>query len=46
LTTNTDFVAGHQYHTDCARSKYADQQAANLEALKKRLANEKQKSSS
>jgi hypothetical protein len=43
LTTNTDFVAGHRYHTDCARSKYAGQQAANLEALKKRLADEKQK---
>jgi predicted metal-dependent HD superfamily phosphohydrolase len=38
LTTNTDFVAGHQYHTDYARSKYAEQQAANLAALKKRLA--------
>jgi len=43
LTTNTDFVAGHRYHTDCARSKYADQQAANLEALKKRLADVEQK---
>ena len=43
LTTNTDFVAGHRYHTDCARSKYADQQAANLEALKKRLDKEKRK---
>lgn len=43
LTMNTNFVAGHQYHTDCARSKYGGEQAANLEALKKRLADEKQK---
>jgi len=43
LTTNTDFVAGHQYHTECARSKYAEQQAANLEALKKRLDKERRK---
>ncbi len=43
LTKNTDFVAGHEYHTDYARSKYAEQQAANLEALKKRLMDEKRK---
>jgi predicted metal-dependent HD superfamily phosphohydrolase len=43
LTLNTDFVSGHPYHTDCARSKFADQHAANLEALKKRLSQEKQK---
>jgi predicted metal-dependent HD superfamily phosphohydrolase len=46
LTMNTDFVAGHQYHTDCARSKYADQHAANVKALKKRLTQERQKRSS
>jgi hypothetical protein len=43
LTMNTNFVAGHRYHTDCARSKYGGEQAANLEILKKRLAKEKQK---
>ena len=43
LTKNTDFVAGHEYHTDYARSKYAEQQAANLEALKQRLMREKRK---
>jgi predicted metal-dependent HD superfamily phosphohydrolase len=37
LTMNTIFVAGHQYHTDYARSKYAPQHAANLAALKERL---------
>jgi predicted metal-dependent HD superfamily phosphohydrolase len=37
LTMNTLFVAGHQYHTDYARSKYAPQHAANLAALKERL---------
>ncbi|NTV56413.1 MAG: hypothetical protein HGA74_03920, partial [Deltaproteobacteria bacterium] len=34
---NTVFVAGHQFHTDYARSKYAPQHAANLAALKERL---------
>ena len=43
LTKNTDFVAEHEYHTDYARSKYAEQQAANLEALKQRLMREKRK---
>jgi len=37
LTMNTDFVAGHRYHTDCARSKYAQGQSANLKALRGRL---------
>ena len=37
LTMDTIFVAGHQYHTDYARSKYAPQHAANLAALKERL---------
>jgi predicted metal-dependent HD superfamily phosphohydrolase len=37
LTMNTVFVAGHQFHTDYARSKYAPQHAANLAALKERL---------
>lgn len=37
LTMNTDFVAGHRYHTDCARSKYARGQTVNLKALRKRL---------
>jgi len=37
LTMNTDFVAGHRYHTDCARSKYAQGQADNLKALRERL---------
>jgi hypothetical protein len=37
LTMNTLFVAGHQFHTDYARSKYAPQHAANLAALKERL---------
>ncbi len=37
LTVNTIFVAGHQYHTDYARSKYAPQHAANLAALRERL---------
>lgn len=37
LTMNMLFVAGHQYHTDYARSKYAPQHAANLAALKERL---------
>ena len=36
LTMNTIFVAGHQYHTDYARSKYAPQHAVNLAALKER----------
>jgi predicted metal-dependent HD superfamily phosphohydrolase len=37
LTMNTLFVAGHRFHTDFARSKYAPQHAANLAALKERL---------
>jgi predicted metal-dependent HD superfamily phosphohydrolase len=37
LTMNTLFVAGHQFHTDYARSKYAPQHAVNLAALKERL---------
>ncbi len=37
VTMNTIFVAGHQYHTDYARSKYAPQHTANLAALKERL---------
>jgi predicted metal-dependent HD superfamily phosphohydrolase len=37
LTMNIVFVAGHQYHTDYARSKYAPQHAANVAALKERL---------
>jgi len=37
LTMNTLFVAGHQFHTDYARSKYAPRHAANLGALKERL---------
>jgi predicted metal-dependent HD superfamily phosphohydrolase len=37
LTMNTLFVAGHQYHTEYARSKFAQQHAANLAALKERL---------
>jgi predicted metal-dependent HD superfamily phosphohydrolase len=43
LTMNAKFVAGHPYHTKCARSKFAQQHAANLEALKKRLTHERQK---
>ena len=43
LTMNTNFVSGHPYHTECARSKFAEQHAANLEALKKRMTHEKQK---
>jgi predicted metal-dependent HD superfamily phosphohydrolase len=43
LAMNTNFVAGHPYHTECARSKFAEQHAANLEALKKRLTHERQK---
>jgi predicted metal-dependent HD superfamily phosphohydrolase len=46
LAMNTEFVAGHQYHTDCARSKYDEQHAANLKALKQRLTQEKEKRSS
>lgn len=46
LTMNTDFVTGHPFHTEWARKKFAEQRAANLEGLKKRLANEKQKHSS
>ena len=37
LTMNTLFVAGHQFHTDYARSKYAPQHTANLAALKERI---------
>ena len=37
LTMNRIFVAGHRYHTDYARSKYAPQLEANLAALKERL---------
>jgi predicted metal-dependent HD superfamily phosphohydrolase len=37
LTMNTNFVAGHRYHTDCARAKYARQHAANLKALREQL---------
>lgn len=43
LTMNIDFVENHQYHTDYARSKYAKQHASNIEALKRRLARERQK---
>jgi predicted metal-dependent HD superfamily phosphohydrolase len=43
LTMNTDFAAGHRYHTDCARSKYAQGQAANLKALRERLNQAKEK---
>jgi predicted metal-dependent HD superfamily phosphohydrolase len=43
LAMNTDFMAGHSYHTDCARSKFAEQHAANLEAMKKRLTRERHK---
>jgi predicted metal-dependent HD superfamily phosphohydrolase len=43
LTINTKFMADQQYHTDCARSKYAEQHAANLKALKQRLTREKKK---
>jgi predicted metal-dependent HD superfamily phosphohydrolase len=45
LAMNTNFVAAHPYHTECARSKFAEQHAANLEALKKRLTQERQKRS-
>jgi hypothetical protein len=34
---NTNFVAGHRYHTDCARSKYGQGQADNLRVLRERL---------
>jgi len=37
LTMNTNFVAGHRYHTDCARSKYGRGQADNLRVLRERL---------
>jgi predicted metal-dependent HD superfamily phosphohydrolase len=37
LTMNTLFVAGHRFHTDYARDRYAPQHAANLTALKERL---------
>ena len=37
LTMNTNFVASHQYHTGCARAKYAEQHAANLKVLRERL---------
>jgi predicted metal-dependent HD superfamily phosphohydrolase len=37
LTMNTNFLAGHRYHTDCARSKYAQGQADNLKVLRERL---------
>jgi len=37
LTMNTLFVAGHRFHTDYARNKYAPQHAENLAALKERL---------
>jgi predicted metal-dependent HD superfamily phosphohydrolase len=46
LTINTDFVAGHQYHTECARSKFAQGQADNLKALRERLNHERLKVSS
>jgi predicted metal-dependent HD superfamily phosphohydrolase len=46
LAMNTEFVADHQYHTDCARSKYAEQHAANLKALRQRLTRKKGKRSS
>jgi predicted metal-dependent HD superfamily phosphohydrolase len=45
LAMNTEFVAAHQYHTDCARSKYDEQHAANLKALRRRLMREKGKRS-
>jgi predicted metal-dependent HD superfamily phosphohydrolase len=37
LTMNTNFVAGHRYHTDCARARYTEQHTANLKALRERL---------
>jgi predicted metal-dependent HD superfamily phosphohydrolase len=37
LTMNTLFVAGHRFHTEYARNKYASPHAANLAALKERL---------
>jgi len=37
LTMNTRFVAGHRYHTEYARSRYATQHAANVAALQERL---------
>lgn len=37
LTMNTLFVAGHRFHTDCARAEYGPQHAANLAALKERM---------
>jgi predicted metal-dependent HD superfamily phosphohydrolase len=37
LTMNTLFVAGHRFHTDYARNKYAPRHAANLAALKERM---------
>jgi predicted metal-dependent HD superfamily phosphohydrolase len=37
LTMNANFVAGHRYHADCARSKYAQGQADNLRVLRERL---------
>jgi hypothetical protein len=37
LAMNTNFVAGHRYHTDCARSKYGQGQADNLRVLRERL---------
>jgi predicted metal-dependent HD superfamily phosphohydrolase len=43
LTLNTEFLAGHRYHTDCARSKYDEQHAANLKALRRRLTRVKKK---
>jgi predicted metal-dependent HD superfamily phosphohydrolase len=46
LTMNADFVAGHRYHTGCARSKYAEQHAANVKALRQRLTHEREKRSS
>jgi predicted metal-dependent HD superfamily phosphohydrolase len=43
LTLNTEFLAGHRYHTGCARSKYDEQHAANLKALRRRLTRVKKK---
>jgi predicted metal-dependent HD superfamily phosphohydrolase len=37
LSMNTRFVAGHRFHTECARSQYAARHAANLAALKERM---------
>jgi predicted metal-dependent HD superfamily phosphohydrolase len=42
LTMNTKFVAGHRYHTEYAKATFAEQLAANLETLRKRLDKAKQ----